>query len=202
MKQSCARIARQAIRQRFEQPVRLPAQDLAVLAGARLRLVGVDHQVVRPRPLLLGHEGPLQAGVEAGAAAAAQAGGLDLVADPLRRLRQHVGRAVPDAALPRRFQPEVLQAVEVGEDAVLVFQDARHQPLPSPASLSAGIERSWVLAQRLRRSTPTTSITQPMAINTVEPTRSGMVRTGEAARSVRRAPIDCKTVMRPPSPNN
>jgi len=36
------------------------------------------------------------------------------------------GRAVPDAALHRRFQPEILQAVEVGEDAVLVFENADH----------------------------------------------------------------------------
>jgi hypothetical protein len=57
----------------FDEQVRIVPQDLAVLAGAGLGLVRVDHQVVRPVLHLLGHEGPLQPRAEAGAPAAAQA---------------------------------------------------------------------------------------------------------------------------------
>jgi hypothetical protein len=57
--------------------VRVEHQDVAVLAGARLALVGVADQVLLARELAR-HEAPLQAGREARAAAAAQAGGLDL----------------------------------------------------------------------------------------------------------------------------
>jgi hypothetical protein len=64
----------------FDQAVGVEAEDLPVLAGARLRFVGIDDQIVGPLALLLGHEGPLQAGGEAGPAAPAQAGRLDLIA--------------------------------------------------------------------------------------------------------------------------
>src|SRR5690606_27066279 len=124
----------------LDQQVRVVAQDLAVLAGARLGLVGVDHQVVRPLALLLRHEGPLQAGAEAAATAPAQARGLDLLADPLRRLLQDLAHEIVGAALLRPFQPEVVQAVEVGEDAVLVFQNADHgqrTPLLARCSLAS-----------------------------------------------------------------
>ena len=50
----------------------------SVPAGARLALVGVDHDVVR-LAVVLRDELPLHAGREAGAAAAAQAGVLDHV---------------------------------------------------------------------------------------------------------------------------
>ena len=48
----------------FDQLVRIVAHDIAVLAGARLALVGIDHQIMRPRPRFLGHERPFQAGRE------------------------------------------------------------------------------------------------------------------------------------------
>ncbi len=110
----------------LDQAVRVEPHDLAVLAGARLRLVGVDHQVVRPLAFLLGHEGPLQACGEARAATAAQAGVLDLLAEPLGLHGQHLGGAVPDAALLRPLQTPVVEPVQVGEDAILVFQNADH----------------------------------------------------------------------------
>ncbi|OIQ69007.1 hypothetical protein GALL_493970 [mine drainage metagenome] len=116
----------------FDQQVRVIAQDLAVLAGAGLGLVGVDHQIVRAVALLLGHEGPLQAGGEAGAAAATQARILDLVAEPFRRLSQHVARRVPAPTRLRALQAPVMEAIDVREDAVLVFQDSDHDPLLSP----------------------------------------------------------------------
>ena len=56
--------------------MRLLGQDLTVLEGAGLGLVGVADRVVRGG-LLAGHELPLAPGREAGAAHAAQAGVLD-----------------------------------------------------------------------------------------------------------------------------
>ena len=53
----------------LDQQVRIVPHDLAVLAGAGLALVGIDDEVGGPR-IALGHERPLEAGREAGAAAA------------------------------------------------------------------------------------------------------------------------------------
>jgi hypothetical protein len=70
----------------LDQRVRIVAHDVAVLAGAGLGLIGIDDEIVRPPVGLLGHERPFQAGREAGAAAAAQAGRLHLVDDPVAAL--------------------------------------------------------------------------------------------------------------------
>jgi hypothetical protein len=48
----------------LDQEMRVMPHDLPVLAGARLRLVGVDHEVMRPSVRLLGHERPFEAGRE------------------------------------------------------------------------------------------------------------------------------------------
>ena len=68
----------------LDQQMRIVPHDLAVLAGAGLGLVGIDDEIVRPAVRLLGHERPFEAGREAGAAAAAQAGRLHLVDDASR----------------------------------------------------------------------------------------------------------------------
>src|SRR5579859_1122711 len=121
----------------FDEPVRIEAHDLPVLAGAGLGLVGVDHQEVRPLADLLGHEGPLQAGGEAGPAPATQPRRLDLVADPIGRLGEHVGGGVPHPARPCPLEAPVVQTIEVGEDAVLVFENADHaHPLEIVGPLS------------------------------------------------------------------
>ena len=67
----------------FQEELRVMPHDLAILAGARLRFVGIDDQVGRTR-VGLGHERPFEAGREAGSATAAQAGGLDFLDDPVR----------------------------------------------------------------------------------------------------------------------
>ena len=59
--------------------VRVVAQDVAILAGARLGLIRVAQDVLLA--VVLGHEAPLQAGREARAATATQAGRLDHVDD-------------------------------------------------------------------------------------------------------------------------
>ena len=100
--------------------MRIVAHDVAVLAGAGLGLVGVDDEIVRTLLHFLRHEGPFQAGREAGAAAAAQAGLLHLVDDPFRAELENLLGAVPIAARLRAFEARVLEAVEIGEDAVLV----------------------------------------------------------------------------------
>ena len=67
----------------LDQGVGIEAQDIAILAGARLRFVGVADDVFLPGGVAR-HEAPLQAGGETGAAATAQAGGLDLLDHLLR----------------------------------------------------------------------------------------------------------------------
>ena len=94
--------------------------DLPVLAGAGLRLVGVDDEVVRPAVRLLGHERPFQPGREAGAAAPAQARLLHLVDDPVAALVEEELGAVPGARACAPPPGPAMQAVEVGEDAVAV----------------------------------------------------------------------------------
>ena len=109
----------------FNQQVRIMAHDLAILAGAGLGLVGVDDQIVRTITHFLGHEGPLQAGGEAGAAAPAQARRLDLVAQPVGALIKHFLRQVPRAPALRRLEIGRVKTIEVGEDAILVLQHLR-----------------------------------------------------------------------------
>ena len=104
----------------LDEGVRIVPHDLAVLAGAGLGLVGVDDEIVRPAVGLLRHERPFEAGREAGAAAAAQAGRLHLVDDPVAALVEDRLGAVPGAARHGALQAPVVEAVEIGEDAVLV----------------------------------------------------------------------------------
>ena len=55
----------------LDQEMRIMPHDLAVLAGAGLGFVGVDHEIVRAPVRLLGHEGPFEAGRETCPATAA-----------------------------------------------------------------------------------------------------------------------------------
>src|ERR1700761_1159729 len=105
----------------LDQQMRVVPHDLAVLAGTGLGLVGVDHEVARPAVgRFLRHERPFQAGRKTRAAAAAQAGGLHLVDDPVTALVDDRLGAVPGATLARAFEAPIMEAVEIGEDAVLV----------------------------------------------------------------------------------
>ena len=106
----------------LDQQMRVVPHDLAVLAGAGLGLVGVDHEVMRPAVGLLGHERPFQPGRKAGAAAPAQAGGLHLVDDPVAALLQDPLGAVPGAARAGAVEPPVVKAVEIEKDAILVLE--------------------------------------------------------------------------------
>src|SRR6185369_3577884 len=87
----------------------------------------VDHEVMWPILHLLGHEGPLEAGREARAAAAAQAGLLHLLDDRVGALVEDRLGVVPGAARAGAGQPPVVEAVKIREDPVLVGEH-RHSP--------------------------------------------------------------------------
>ena len=67
----------------LDQEMRIVAHDVPVLAGAGLRFVGIDDEIVRAAVRLLRHERPFQTRREACAAAAAQARSLHLLDDRL-----------------------------------------------------------------------------------------------------------------------
>ena len=115
----------------LDQQMRVVAHDLPVLAGAGLGLVGIDDEVVGPG-IALGHERPLEARRKAGAAAAAQAGVLDLGDDPVVALVDQGLGVVPGAARLGAGELPVLEAVEVPEDAVLVLEHWLRSPTSPP----------------------------------------------------------------------
>ena len=104
----------------LDEKMRIVPHDLAVLAGAWLRLVGVDDEVARPAVGLLGHERPFEAGRESGAAAAALAGRLHFVDDGVAAFFQNRLGAVPGAACARAVEAPVVPAVEIAKNAVPV----------------------------------------------------------------------------------
>ncbi len=107
----------------FDQLVRIMADDLAILARTRFGFVGVDDQIARPiRVRRLRHEAPLHAGREPRAAATAQAAGLHRVDQPIGANAHQILGVGPIAACARSFKVPRLEAIEVGEDAILVGQ--------------------------------------------------------------------------------
>src|SRR5262249_14014155 len=105
----------------LDQEMRIMPHDLAVLAGAGLRLVRVDDEIGRPR-IALGHERPLQPGRKTRAAAPAQTRRLDLVDDAVVALLDQRLGVVPGAPRPGALEPPILEAVHILEDAVFVLQ--------------------------------------------------------------------------------
>src|SRR5690349_3173965 len=102
--------------------MRIVAHDLAILAGARFGLVGVDDEIMRASIRLLRHERPLEPGRESSAAAAAQARRLDLVDDRIAPLGQDRLGPVPCATFARAFEPPIMEAVKVTEDSVFICE--------------------------------------------------------------------------------
>ncbi len=101
--------------------MRIVANDLAILARTRLGFIRVDDEEARTAILaFLRHEAPLHTGRKARATTAAQARRLDALDDiVLADFHQLLG-IVPIAALHRRLDAPILEAIDVGEDAVLV----------------------------------------------------------------------------------
>ena len=102
--------------------------------------VGVEtRELGRPGLLLLRHERPLQTCRKPGAAAAAQPGSFTASMIASWPSCHQLGGLVPIAARLRRLQPRRLEAVEVGEDAVLVGErmssaSMAHRAIPSRAA--------------------------------------------------------------------
>ena len=127
----------------FDQRMRVVAHDVAILAGARLGLVCIDDEIMRPFLHFFRHEGPLQAGGKSGAAASAQARLLHDVDDDIGPQIDDGLGVVPLAALLRRLEAGALETVKVGEDAILVGE---HQ-VAAPGGFCFGASRSeaaWV----------------------------------------------------------
>ena len=90
--------------------MRIEAQDVAVLAGAGLGFVGIDHEIGGPRRIgCLGMNDHLRPVGKSGAAAPAQIRFLDLVDDGIAAPRQQLLGVVPDAALARAGQAPVVR---------------------------------------------------------------------------------------------
>src|SRR5262249_37345411 len=106
----------------LDQEMRVVAHDLAVLARAGLRFVGVDHEIMRPAVRLLGHERPFESGRKTCAPASAQSGGLHLVDDPVATLLQDGFGAIPGATRASSLKAPVVEAIEIRENAVLVCE--------------------------------------------------------------------------------
>src|SRR6185437_13137964 len=149
----------------LDQKLRIVAHDVAVLAGAGLGLIGIDHEITRA-PIGLGrHERPFESGGEAGTAAAAQARRLHLLDDRLVTLLDHRLGTVPGAARARSLEPPAVQPVEILENAVLVLQhqcDLGLRSLPS-GRFGAGASRTLAalpgrLASASVRAGPTASL--------------------------------------------
>ncbi len=105
----------------FDQQVRIVPHDLPVLARAGLGFVRVDDEVGRAG-IVLRHERPLETGRKASSTAPAQTRRFHLVDDAvLAKVDQLLG-VVPSAARLRARKPPVMEAVDVGEDAVFVSE--------------------------------------------------------------------------------
>src|SRR4029078_12929625 len=94
--------------------------DLAVLAGARLGFVGVDHEILRTSIRLLRHERPFQAGRESGTSAPAQRCTLHFFDDGGAAFFKKGLRSIPGPARTRALEAPVVLAIQISEDTVLV----------------------------------------------------------------------------------
>src|SRR5262249_59161441 len=130
----------------LDQQMRIVPHDLAVLAGAGLGLIGVDHEIMRAAVGLFGHERPFQAGRKTGSAAATQPRSLHLIDDPIAALLQDGLGAVPGAPGACAVEAPVVEAVEIGEDAVLVLKHQDRLFLEASSAGGFGIAASRTLA--------------------------------------------------------
>ena len=116
----------------FDQEMRIVPHDLAVLAGAGLGLVSVDHEIARPAIFqFFRHKRPFKAGRKSCAATAAQARRLDFIDDRVATFFKDRLGAVPGTAGARASETPVALAIQVREDTVLVVE---HRITPSPSS--------------------------------------------------------------------
>ena len=112
----------------FNQRMRVMAHDLAVFAGARLGLVGIDHQIGRTPVAFFRHKRPFQPRREARTTTPTQARGLHLVDNLVAPALDDLCRAIPMAALFGALQGAVMHPVEIGKDTVFICEH-RLRPL-------------------------------------------------------------------------
>ena len=124
----CTRTHCEARDQRaFDQFVRIMADDFTIFARTRFGFVGIDNEEAGPfRRRVLGHEAPLHTRREARTTTPAQTRCLDDIDDRVRPGLEQVLRLVPIATLLRRFQPPILETVQIGENAVFVLKAHFH----------------------------------------------------------------------------
>ena len=106
--------------------MRVPLENVSVLEGSRLALVGIDHEIpgLRSGP---GNEGPLLSGRKACAAQTAEVRTGDLVDDLRRRHRQRLpGSGVPSAG-DVRIQPGPVRILEPRRKHGAVGGQVRHR---------------------------------------------------------------------------
>src|SRR5947209_17343065 len=103
--------------------MRVVPHDLAILAGARLRFVGVNDEIMWPSIGFFRHERPLQSGGKAGTAPSAQSRCFHFVDDPIASLLQNRSGTVPCPAGTRTRQTPIMLAVQVSENAVAVVEN-------------------------------------------------------------------------------
>ena len=115
MKPSLEPMARPAIMVPSMTACGIVQEEDVVLAGAGLGLVSVDEDVFGLFGLL-GDEGPLESGGEAGAAAAAHAGGFHGVDDPLGTFGDGLPDGLVAVELDVLFNVRCAQAEAAGED--------------------------------------------------------------------------------------
>src|SRR5262249_3512129 len=106
----------------FDQEMRIVPQNVAILAGPGLRLVGVDDEIVRPAVRLFRHERPFQPGGETGAAASAQARRLHFVDDAVAPLFQDSLGTIPPPAPTRTSDAPVVGTIKILENAIGVVE--------------------------------------------------------------------------------
>src|SRR5712691_4595980 len=116
----------------FDQSVRIPLHEIAVLEGAGLALVRVDHEIARRRRAL-GDEAPLHTGGKARAAQPAEVGLLDLLGDGGRLHALGLLPALVAAALSIDAESMRVLDVEVAREDPLGHQ-RRPSRIPSTFS--------------------------------------------------------------------
>ena len=136
------------------------AENFPIVAGARLALVGIADKVLLD-VLVAGHEAPLQARGEPGAAAAAQPRGLDLVDDRLPRpaaLEHLLPGPVPALSQVVRKRPRLGGRIHGRQADSMVFVAGHVTPAPPesgrPSPASDSRDRCDPPSSSARRNTP------------------------------------------------
>src|SRR5262249_31658555 len=146
--------------------VGIALQDVAILEGPRLPLVGVDHQVDRARPLLR-NEAPLRGRREPRASQAAEIRLLHLGRDALRAEGQGLleGLVAPPRAVTRERSRFRLREVS-RENGLGHRSPSRPRPPPARSSGPTYVSSTCIIgaASQAQRHSTRSSVTCPSAV--------------------------------------